>query len=102
MRTRLLASVVLAAAVLSGCSHPDHGKVVGKHHEDAYTWYSQQCAYYDKNAMCRVYVPIPHSEPEHWVVTLTDGKDQWDINLDQQSWSGLLPGDNWPAVSAAR
>lgn len=88
--------VLLALALLTGCSHPDHGNVVGKHYVAAYDSWYMQCLSYTKKGLCRMSVPMSTHHPEEWVVTLTDGKDEWEIVLDHGSYDRLQAGDRWP------
>jgi hypothetical protein len=38
----------------------------GRAYEPAYTWYSNDCVYYNKNGTCRVTIPVQHNEPEKY------------------------------------
>lgn len=94
--------IILAAAVvltLVGCSHPPKsGEVTAKSYEPPYTYYVNQCMSIGKDP-CGMQIPIPHQEPEHWVLEVRDDADPehvGKVRIDRESWHQYTVGSHWP------
>jgi len=91
-----LAAVLVAAALLVGCSAPERGTVVAKRYEPEYTTTTWTCYGYDKNGFCTLQLPTSNRWPEQWQLRLRDGDDEGWRAVDQADYHEYEVGEEYP------
>lgn len=82
---RWIASL-LAVLVLSGCtSEPDHGTVIGKHHDDGYSTFIT-CG----KSVCPYYVP------DSWYLKLRNENGEAHRTVSSDEYAKYKEGDKYP------
>jgi hypothetical protein len=87
VKTFLFAAAV-SAVLISGCSYPSTGTVIGKHYEPKRTYSS--CSLVGKITVCS-----PRTDDEDWVVTLRNGDTEWDEEVSEDYYNAVENGDRW-------
>lgn len=86
----VIAGIVL---LLTACSGISSGTVIEKHYEGPYTYSTQQCAGYNANGGCTVWIPIFHHVDEQWVVTLENKEgDKGTVEVEKKDYDSIEIG----------
>lgn len=91
-----LITVALLGGLLTGCSSaPASGTVTARHYSAPYDWTQMMCASYGKYG-CQVYMPVQEHQDASWSITLTNGQQTGDVDVDERTWDRIRVGDHYP------
>jgi hypothetical protein len=100
---RLLSSLILGLAVLTGCQAPlNTGTVTGKRFSEEHTevWYSPNYMYmYVGGQMKMIYLGQKENyshHPDEWFITITDGTRTSEIEVHPSDYESYTEGETYP------
>jgi len=91
-----LLTALIVLLTVAGCSAINSGRVTGKEYETSYTYSTMQCASFGKYG-CTVYVPIFHTEPEHYRLDLKNADKTGWVYVSKQTYDDIHIGDVYTA-----
>lgn len=95
---KLFAVLLVAGAVLAGCSSISSGYITKKDHREGYYYTTTYCASYDSKGICTMWMPRQNYVPPTWKFDIQDtGQDGktvtgW-VNVNEDTYSKYNVGD---------
>ena len=92
--------LMLLGLALVGCgSSISAGTVTEKSYSPEYQYMTQQCAGYNKDGACTVWMPIWHTMPESFTLDLRDGEKDGYVRVSEAEYESYEVGDYYPRGS---
>lgn len=73
--------------------------MTSKEFQPSYTWIQQTCAAYSPKGGCTAWVPIVHTQPERWSLTIADGDRSGSVGVPEVQYERCRVGDDYPACA---
>lgn len=92
LKKRNLIFLMMMLLVLTGCSAISSGYITKKVYEPPYSYTTMQCVVFGKYG-CTSYMPITHTNPEHWRLDLKNrDKTGW-VFVSKETFDSVKVGD---------
>lgn len=92
-----IAAKVIGVAVLAllmvGCSAIDAGRVTKKTYSPPSSYTTMQCAGYNAQGFCSVYIPVVNYVPEQYTLSLEAGEETGWAYVDRYTFENTQIGD---------
>jgi len=100
VKVRLVLVLVMLGCLLTillGCgSAISEGTVTDKTHRPSYIWIQNVCAGYNSQGVCTTQVPIVHTEPDRYTLSLQEGEDTGWVYVTEGEFDTYVVGDHYP------
>lgn len=96
MIKKILAVVLLSAALFGCSSPPTSGTVVRRDYTPAHMYVQWHCTVYSDKGWCLAQMPYYYPIPDEWQLYITDPKQgQGWVDVSQDEYNRAQPGMHW-------